>query len=129
MAQEVILVDTSVLIDYFRKSDKSRSLLRKLVNSGQPLSMSVVTEYEVYVGAKPDQLDFWTGLLERFAVLPLRSAEVRRAAVVQSELKRSRKQMALPDLFIAATVLELDQPIATLNRRHFAQVPGIVLLD
>ncbi|OJV16835.1 MAG: hypothetical protein BGO21_28680 [Dyadobacter sp. 50-39] len=34
MAQKLVLVDTSILIDFFRKSDKSNSRLLKLVREG-----------------------------------------------------------------------------------------------
>lgn len=51
MAGPVVLVDTSVLIDYFRKKDKGRTLLHQLAEDGCTLKLSVITEYEVYVGA------------------------------------------------------------------------------
>lgn len=129
MAKEVVLVDPSVLIDYFRKSEKSKTRLRSLALAGHPLCISVITEYEVFVGASADQLPFWSALLERIVVLPLRSKEVHRAAQLQVEMKRLRKQLELPDLFIAATALEAGMPIATLNTRHFSHVPGLRLND
>lgn len=129
MAAQVILVDTSVLIDYFRKSDKSKTRLRSLALAGHPLCISVITEYEVFVGANADQLPFWSALLERITVLPLGSKEVHRAAQLQAEMKRLRKQLELPDLFIAATALEAGLPIATLNTKHFTQIPGLSLHD
>jgi predicted nucleic acid-binding protein len=64
-------------------------------------------------------------VLEHIEVLPLGSREVRRAATIQAELKRQRKQVTLPDLFIAATALEADLPVATLNRKHFESIPDL----
>ncbi len=127
MAREVILVDTSVLIDYFRKTEKERTMLSKLALAGHPLCISAITEFEVYVGARIEQLEFWNALLEMITVLPLGTKEVRLAADLQSELKRKRKQLSLPDLFIAATALQAGLPVATLNQRHFSVVPGLVL--
>lgn len=122
-----MLVDTSVLIDYFRRKDKGRALLHKLAEDGCTLKLSVITEFEVYVGATMDQLAYWDQVLEHIEVLPLGSREVRRAASIQAEMKRQRKQAALPDLFIAATALEADLPVATLNKKHFETLPGIRL--
>lgn len=127
MAGPVVLVDTSVLIDYFRRKDKGRALLHKLAEDGCTLKLSVITEFEVYVGATMDQLAYWDQVLEHIEVLPLGSREVRRAASIQAEMKRQRKQAALPDLFIAATALEADLPVATLNKKHFETLPGIRL--
>lgn len=76
MAEEVILVDTSVLIDYFRKTDKSKTRLGALALAGHPLCISLITEYEVSVGANADQLPFWSALLDRVVVLPLSSKGV-----------------------------------------------------
>ncbi len=125
MAGPIVLVDTSVLIDYFRKKDKSRTLLHKLAEENCGLRISVITEYEVYVGATTDQLAYWGLVLEHIGVLPLGSREVRRAATIQASLKRHRVQVALPDLFIAATALEANLPVATLNKKHFEVLPGI----
>ena len=127
MAGPLVLVDTSVLIDYFRRKDKGRTLLHQLAEDGCTLKLSVITEYEVYVGATTDQLAYWDQVLEHIEVLPLGSREVRRAAMIQAKLKRQRMQVALPDLFIAATALEADLPVATLNRKHFVALPGIRL--
>ncbi len=127
MAGSVILVDTSVLIDYFRKKEKHRSVLHGLAEAGHALRISVVTEYELYVGATEEQHAFWNEVLERIDVLPLRSQEVRRAARLQATLKKQRSQLALPDLFIASTALEAGIPVATLDRKHFSLVPGIRL--
>ena len=127
MAGPVVLVDTSVLIDYFRKKDKNKTLLRELALGNFSLKISVITEYEVFVGATADQLGYWEQMLEYMQVLPLTSREVRLAASLQAQLKRHRTQVALPDLFIAATPLEAGLPLATLNKKHFEALPGIRL--
>ncbi|MBX2972516.1 MAG: type II toxin-antitoxin system VapC family toxin [Flavobacteriales bacterium] len=105
-----MLVDTSLLIDYFRKKEKGRTVLHGLAKVGHGLCISAVTEYELYVGATEDQHAFWDELLRRMTVRPLGSAEVRRAASIQAGLKRQRKQLALPDLFIAATAWKRHCP-------------------
>ena len=51
MAIKVILVDTSILIDYFRKTEKSNSALVRLFDRGYDFCISAITEYEIYSGA------------------------------------------------------------------------------
>jgi len=48
MENKIVLVDTSILIDLFRKTDKSNSALIALVRNGYTYSISAVTEYEIY---------------------------------------------------------------------------------
>jgi len=59
MAGELILLDTSILIDYFRKKNKRNSDFYQLVAANKyTYAVSVITEYEIYVGATEDQRDF-----------------------------------------------------------------------
>lgn len=43
MADQIILVDTSILIDYYRKTDKLNSVWVKLVKQGYGFVISAVT--------------------------------------------------------------------------------------
>lgn len=51
MADKIVLADTSILIDLFRKSEKANSRFVQLVLQGYELQISAITEYEVYSGA------------------------------------------------------------------------------
>lgn len=128
MAKHLILLDTSILIEYFRKQDKERSELFSLVKKGYSPRISAITEFEIYAGVVETQRPFWEALLERVEVLPFGSAEAHSAVSLQLELKRSRKQLDLPDLLIAATAMVNGLPIATLNRKHFERVPGLSVI-
>ena len=56
MAGELILLDTSILIDYFRKKNKRNSDFFQLVETKKYFfAVSVITEYEIYIGATNDQ--------------------------------------------------------------------------
>jgi tRNA(fMet)-specific endonuclease VapC len=125
MAKQLILVDTSVLIDYFRKQDKERSVFLQLARSGYEMTISSVTEFEIYSGVSVAQESFWTELLDQIHIIPFGSLEARRAVALQKELKRSRKQLDVPDLFFAATALAHELSLASLNRKHFDRVPGL----
>jgi tRNA(fMet)-specific endonuclease VapC len=59
MAGELILLDTSVLIDYYRKTDESNSVLMGLLDKGYRFAISVVTKYEICAGATDSQQSFW----------------------------------------------------------------------
>ncbi|PSL25278.1 PIN domain-containing protein [Dyadobacter jiangsuensis] len=69
MAKELVLVDTSILIDFFRKSDKAESRLIKLVRGNFTYCISAITEFEIYTGTTPNQTAYWEDFLFRTQVL------------------------------------------------------------
>lgn len=129
MADKITLVDTTILIDYFRKTDKGRSKLIALFDQGYDFSISAITYYEVYSGATSAQLAFWTSMLARTKVLFFNQVVAQAAVGVNTMLKRKRKQIGIADLFFAATAISSNLPLATLNRKHFDRIEGLTLLD
>lgn len=65
MAEKLVLADTSLLIDFFRKTDKSKSVLISLLKKGYTFCICVITEYEVYSGATDSQLEYWQSFLKK----------------------------------------------------------------
>ena len=122
------MVDTSILIDYFRKTDKANSKLVSHFKNYDHLYISSVTEFEVVNGATPEHLQFWDGMLTRFAILDFDSKAARQAADIVAQLKIKRKTIDKPDLFIAATAIVNGLTLDTLNIKHFAYVNNLHLL-
>ena len=113
MADKKLMVDTSLLIDYFRKTDKKNAKLVIHFKNYRKLYISSITEFEVLNGAKKLHLDFWDGMLPRFTVLDFDSKAARQAASITEQLKLQRKTIDKPDLFIAAPAVAkypLHQP-------------------
>ncbi len=129
MADQIILIDTSILIDYFRKSNKDNSKLIELLRQGYKFQISAVTEYEIYAGATVDQEAFWRTLLNTIGVVFFDSKAVEIAVKVNTALKRKRKQIAIADLFIAATAISNDLPLSTLNKKHFERIDNLKLVE
>lgn len=129
MADKLILVGTSVLIDYYRKTDKSNSVWVALVRHGYKFAISAITKYEIYSGASQSQLDFWNTVLEAIEVIPFDEASVDTAVDINTTLKRKRKQIDHADLFIAATAITHSLSIATLNRKHFDRIDTLNIVD
>lgn len=124
----MILVDTSILIDYYRKTDKEKTAWIKLVRLGYAFAVSTVTKYEIYAGATTNQLLFWKKIFEVIVVLPWDEQAVDQAVILNNALKRKRKQIELADLFIAATAVTRNIPLATLNRKHFDRIETLQLI-
>lgn len=129
MAEKIVLVDTSILIDLFRKTDKTNSILLSLVRQGYLYCISAVTEFEIYSGATISQNTFWENLLEKIQVVPFDQTVVKVAVDINNDLKRKRKQIDLADLFIAATAISNGFPFATLNRKHFERIDQLKIIE
>ncbi len=129
MADKIILADTSILIDYFRKTDKVKSVMIALFDRGFDFSISAITHYEIYSGATALQLPFWTNLLSRTKVLPFDEAVAQTAVDINTILKRKRKQIGMADLSIAATAISNHLSLATLNKKHFDRIDGLTIVE
>lgn len=91
MADKIVLADTSILIDLFRKSEKSNSKFVQLALQGYQFQISAITEYEVYSGATTAQLPYWDDLLQKIIVLPFDKNVVKQAVIINRQLKQKRK--------------------------------------
>ena len=129
MADKIVLADSSILIDLFRKSEKANSRFVQLASDGYEFQISAITEYEVYSGATSNQLPFWNDLLQRVKVLPFDKDVVKVAVIINNRLKQKRKQIDIADLFIAATAISSNLTFVTLNRRHFDRIEGLNIIE
>jgi tRNA(fMet)-specific endonuclease VapC len=128
MEGQTLLVDTSILIDYFRKTRKERTVLYTL-SLNNSLAVSTVTEFEFIVGLKDEHSAFATELFGRFTIFPVDSACVKTAAAVYRSLKAKNRLIPVPDIFIAGTAITNGISLVTLNTRHFRGIEGLQLLE
>jgi tRNA(fMet)-specific endonuclease VapC len=129
VAEPIILPDTSIPIDYFRKKDKTKTAFVRLADRHSQFFISSITEYEIRSGINSEQESFWEEVLGQIEVIPFDSRTVSVATAINRALKKKSKQIAIPDLFIAATAVAMQVPLATLNRKHFDRIDGLILAD
>lgn len=122
------MVDTSLLIDYFRKTDKNNARLVNHFRVYRQLYISSITEFEVLNGAKQVHVAFWNGMLPRFTIIDFDSNAARQAASITEQLKSKRKTIDKPDLFIAATAVAHGLYFDTLNIKHFTHIDKLLML-
>ena len=129
MADNVILVDSSILIDYYRKTNKANSVWVSLIDKGYEFAISTITKYELYSGATQSQITFWDSILTAISIIPFDEGCVDTAVQINAVLKQKRKQIDLADLFIAATAMTNNLPITTLNKKHFERIDGLSVVE
>lgn len=125
----MILLDSSVLIEVFRKKDKKQTLFYKLSGSTTDFFISAITYYEVGIGNRKSHFSYWGSLLGKLMILPFDKACSDTAIEVYQDLLRRNELIDIADLFIGATALTHDIPIATLNLKHFSRIKNLQLFD
>lgn len=124
----MLLIDTSVLIDYFRKPNKEGTFFYELARTYPRVAISSITKYEIMVGNSPKQEDFWQQLLSTLQIIAFDDREAEAAALIQKELKQENKLIGFADIAIAATARVHDLEIATLNDGHFNRIKNLKLI-
>ncbi|MCA9369845.1 MAG: PIN domain-containing protein [Pseudomonadales bacterium] len=126
MTGSSVVVDTSIYIDFLR-TYSNNSIYAKLLQNGASFIISSITTLELYAGKSAQnpaiQKDI-SQLLQSARLLPLSHARA-----VDAGLLRSRCGLDVPNAVIASLALELKIPLATLNTKHFQDVPGLQLFD
>ncbi|WP_084605070.1 type II toxin-antitoxin system VapC family toxin [Desulfonatronum thioautotrophicum] len=122
-----ILVDTSVIIDFLRKQYKEKTLLWAL-KENNTCFMSSVTYFELLAGATNDsKQDDIKKVCKWIPVLDFEEGSARFAAEIYRELKKDNNLVEFRDIFIAATALQHDFPLASLNNAHFERIKSLHL--
>ena len=129
MEKRIICLDTSALINYYRKKIKSNSFFYKLTKKYDFFYVSAITEFEVYIGSNEKQDMYWNEFFNKLIVLPFNSVVNKTAIRINRELKRKRKQISTPDLMIGATARAYNIPLATLNPKHFINIDNLEVIS
>lgn len=128
MEKQVICLDTSVLIDYFRKVNKTKSFFYELTEEYDLFAVSAITEYEIYCGSNAEQDLYWDDFFNKIVSLPYNSEANRITTKVERELKKKNKTIDKPDIMIAGTAIANNMRLATLNVKHFERIDGLELI-
>lgn len=129
MEKDVVLLDTSILIEYFRKKDKAKSQLVGLSKKALKLKVSSITKYEILVGSNQNQSKFWEDFFEFTEVLPFDSGSAEIAAQIVKKLKTSNKLIDMADILIASVAIRNEVSLATLNKKHFQRIEFLDLFQ
>ncbi len=129
MEKDVVLLDTSILIEYFRKKDKAKSQLVGLSKKALKLKVSSITKYEILVGSNQNQSKFWEDFFEFTEVLPFDSGSAEIAAQIVKKLKASNKLIDMADILIASVAIRNEVSLATLNKKHIQRIEYLDLFQ
>jgi tRNA(fMet)-specific endonuclease VapC len=124
----MILLDSSILIELFRKKDKEKTLFYSLAKTYNTLCISSITHYEIGIGNRKSHSDYWGILSDNMRILPFDKECSDNAVTIYIDLLKENKMIDLADILIGAAAITHNLPIATLNDKHFNRIKGLEII-
>jgi tRNA(fMet)-specific endonuclease VapC len=132
-----LILDSSVAIAAERVGQSAYRMIEAIGqgNSGQEIAVSAITVLELAHGViradteqrRANRQQFLDDLLMGLPVHPVTVPIALRAGQIDGLLQAQGNRIALADLLIGATALELGYAVATHNVRHFGRIPGLIV--
>lgn len=121
-----ILIDSSIIIDYLRQTDKEQTFLSKLGQGQLKLYTSIIVHAECYAGKsiweKKEARETLKIIFSGIQILPLDESISQKAGEISA-----RYNLEIVDAIIAATSIIHDLDLATLNIKDFKKIAGLRL--
>lgn len=132
----MICLDTNVVIGIISgRGPTLRHRLGEQIRSGITIGLPVVALFEMRYGiAKSSYPNESRDLLERFlglgiGILPFEADDADHAGDIWAELEKAGTPIGPYDCLIAAQARRRGASLITANRREFARVPGLLVIN
>ncbi len=123
----MVLIDTSILIEHVRTSNKSASTFYSS-NEKEEIGIAMMTAWEFLIGKNHRNENLIETLLQQLHIFDWNQSMMRKAVEIYIDLKGKNQLVSTPDIIIAATAVTKGLPLATLNKKHFKQVERLQLI-
>jgi hypothetical protein len=123
-----VLIDTDVLIWYFRGNDAARSFLRRIAAPRRTASALTVMELIQGCRHRAELVAVKAFVAEDLAAIVYPDEAIARRAIVLLETHALGRGLRTVDALIAATALEASARLATANVKHYRAIAGLELM-
>jgi predicted nucleic acid-binding protein len=129
-----IILDADVII----RGEKGMFDLSRWVaaQAREEFEVAAITVAELWHGVeraagvhRAKRQQYLQALLAALPILPYTEQTAYAHARIWAEVESSGKMISAYDVIVAATALERGSRVATFNRRHFAQVKGLNVIE
>ncbi len=129
-----IIIDADVVI----RGEKGAFDLKTWVASRpqERFEMAAITVAELWHGVeratgthKAKREGYLRVVLESVPIIPYTEETAYEHARIWAQLESSGKMISFYDLIVGATALERGSEVATFNKRHFAQIKGLHVIE
>lgn len=121
-----IVVDSSIVIDYLRGGKIWENFLSFLRNEEDvQLYLPTIVIFELYSGTSTKstrKLQEMIYFISQFQRIDLNEQIARLAGEI---FRDAKQRIQAADYIIAASALQLNATVVTLNKKHFEQIPNI----
>ncbi|HRO89776.1 MAG TPA: type II toxin-antitoxin system VapC family toxin [Promineifilum sp.] len=123
----MILCDTNILIEFYKNNPEINAVLRSAGHTN--LAVSIITQAELYFGAlNKNELESIQRHLALITCIQVSESISHRFIRLMESYSLSHK-LAIPDALIAATAIENELALYTLNRRDFRFIQNLQLFE
>ncbi len=123
---EVICLDTSVLIEFYRNKEKAKSFWFAL-SQNYRFQIPSIVKYEILRGDKKKDA-FWHHIFRFTPILSFDERCAELASEIYQDLKIHNQLIETDDILIAATAIANQLKIATINNVHFSRIKNIEII-
>lgn len=120
------LLDTGLIIRHLRGQRQAVQLMRGLAKTGR-LGIASITRLEIYAGMHPDEKFATKKLLSRFLTFDLDKETADRAGTLINQARTQQIGLSVPDAIVAATAVQHNLTLVTLNQSDFTNISGLRL--
>ena len=125
------VLDTSIIVSLLKDDEEAKRLISSLEESGERISTTTVTVYELLKGAQissrsEDNLTKVRELISTVNVLGLSIGACERAAKTYKELRQKGQMIGEFDIMIAAITMTFEERLISRDG-HFKSVRGLEL--
>ena len=129
-----IILDADVII----QGEKGTFNLRKWVASrpNDEFEIAAITLAELWHGVERatgthriTRERYLRAVLESVPIIPYTEQTAYQHARIWAELEVSGKMIGFYDLIVGATAMERSNQVATFNKRHFARIKGLSIIE
>jgi len=129
-----LIVDADVIICAERGLFDLPAWLESQADEGPQLAAITVAELwhgleRATVSHRARRETYLEMVVEMLPILPYTASTALQHARIWAELEARGKMISYYDLIVAATALEHGSAVATFNRRHFQNVPGLKVIE
>jgi len=122
--KEKYLIDTDVLIDYIRGNSQA---IKFLENTDNDLFISAITVAELFAGVREgSEQDKINVFISAFEFLPITHQIAQKGVLIRRDYGKSHG-IGFGDSLIAASAIETDSTIVTLNFKHFQMFKNVIV--
>jgi tRNA(fMet)-specific endonuclease VapC len=128
-------LDTNVLVEVVRGAAPIvRERFFEALATERPLCASLIVVHELYLGCElysdpAGEFARVRGVLSQVQIEPFDESDMASAAKVRAALRRRGQTIGAYDALIAGQALARDWTVVTANKREFARVDGLNVID